>query len=89
MADQKLRTGIMKKVEELFADSCGKELRDIEQELGKLGFTETGADPAAIAFEHKTMELYLEIELDNARCVHGYFLVPFEEKQKKQRKFRW
>ncbi|HUH78382.1 MAG TPA: hypothetical protein VLY83_00645 [Methanoregula sp.] len=76
-------------VERLFKDSCNRPLRGIERALVPLGFREVGADPVAIAFEHPEMELYLEIGLGDARCVHSYLLVTFEEKGRKRRKFRW
>jgi hypothetical protein len=61
----------------------------LETDLHALGFVELGADQVAIAFEQVPMELYLEIELDDERRVHSYFIVPFDEKEKKRRKFRW
>ena len=61
----------------------------LEKDLHALGFVELGADQVAIAFEQVPMELYLEIELDDERRVHSYFIVPFEEKGKKRRKYRW
>ena len=42
-----------------------------------------------MAMEHRRDELYLEISLDEKYCVHSYLLLTFEEKNKKQRKFRW
>jgi len=61
----------------------------LEKDLHALGFVELGTDQVAIAFEQVPMELYLEIELDDERRVHSYFIVPFEEKEKKRRKYRW
>jgi len=61
----------------------------LEKDLHALGFVELGADQVAVAFEHVAMELYLEIELDDERHIHSYFIVPFEEKEKKRRKYRW
>jgi hypothetical protein len=78
-----------RKTERLISASCRLPLYHIEKELVDIGFTELGADPVAIAMEHPVDELYLEIWLDEARCVHSYLLVTFEEKNKKQRKFRW
>jgi hypothetical protein len=89
MIDKNQQSELMKKVEELFTESCARPLRDIEKELARLGFTEKGADPIAVALEHRSLELYLEIKLDEDRCIHSYFLIPFDEKEKKQRKFRW
>jgi len=63
-------------------------VQKVEKELAALGFVELGADQVAVAFEHRTMELYLEVELDEGK-IHSYFIVPFEEKEKKRRKYRW
>ncbi len=76
-------------VERLFTGSCHTPLARLERELLKLGFVEKGADPVAVALENIPMELYLEIELEGARCIHSYLIVPFGEKEKKRRKFRW
>ena len=76
-------------VERLFKDSCNRPVQGIEKALIPLGFKETGADPIAVAFEHPLMELYLEIELGDGRCVHSYLLVTFDERNKRRRKFRW
>ena len=84
---QQLRT--KRKTERLISGSCNFPLNRIEKELGDIGFIQLGADQVAIAMEHRPHELYLEILLDEGRCIHSYLLVPFEEKDKKQRKFRW
>jgi hypothetical protein len=84
---QQLRT--KRKTERLITGGCNLPLYRIEKELGDIGFIELGADPIAIAMEHRPHELYLEIGLDEGRCVHSYLLVTLEEKNKKQRKFRW
>jgi hypothetical protein len=76
-------------VERLFTGSRNTPLTRVEKELLMLGFVETGADPVALAMENKAMELYLEIELADSRFIHSYMIVPFGEKAKKQRKFRW
>lgn len=76
-------------VERLVSTHRRESLRKVEKDLHALGFVELGADQVAIAFEHVFMELYLEIELDDNRTIHSYFIVPFEEKEKKQRKYRW
>jgi hypothetical protein len=78
-----------RKTERLITGSCNLPLYRIEKELGDIGFTQTGADQVAIAMEHRPHELYLEILLDEGRCIHSYLLITFEEKNKKQRKFRW
>jgi hypothetical protein len=84
---QQLRT--KRNVERLFTSTCKTPVSKLERELFNLGFIETGADPVAIAMENRTMELYLEIELDDLQCIHGYQVLSFVEKAKKQRKFRW
>ena len=56
--------------------------------LDHLGFIFRIHREIAIATEHRPHELYLEILLDEGRCIHTYLLVTFEEKNKKQRKFR-
>jgi len=76
-------------VERLITGNRRMPLIRIEKDLALLGFTELGADLIAVAFEHKENELYLEIYLDDARSIHSYLLVTFDEKNKKQRKFRW
>lgn len=84
---QQLRT--KRKAERLITGNCRLPLYRIEKELAGIGFIETGADPIAMAMEHRHDELYLEIWLDEDRCIHSYLLITFEEKNKKQRKFRW
>lgn len=76
-------------VERLFTGSCRKPVSGFEKSLIPLGWTQTGGDQLALAFEQKFMELYLEIGLDDSQCVHSYLLVTFDEKNRKQRKFRW
>lgn len=76
-------------VERLFTGSCSTPLSRLEKELLVLGFAEVGADPVAVAMENRAMELYLEVELDGSGCIHSYLVLPFSEKAKKQRKFRW
>jgi hypothetical protein len=84
---QQLRT--KRKTERLISGSCNLPLYRIEKELSNIGFTQVGADQIAIAMEHRPHELYLEILLDEDRSIHSYLLVTYEEKNKKQRKFRW
>jgi hypothetical protein len=84
---QQLRT--RRKTERLITGNFNLPLYRIEKELGDIGFIELGADPVVIAMEHRPHELYLEIGLDESRCIHNYLLVTFEEKNKKQQKFRW
>lgn len=86
-AGQQLR--MKRNVERLFTGSCGMSLSLLEKELLIWGFVEVGADPVAVALENRAMELYLEIALDDSRCVHSYLILSFTEKTKKQRKFRW
>jgi hypothetical protein len=76
-------------VERLITGNRRAPLRKLEKELSALGFVELGADQVAVAFGHEAMELYLEIGLDDSRLIHSYFIVPFEEKEKKRRKYRW
>jgi hypothetical protein len=76
-------------VERLVTGNRRKPVPGLEKDLHALGFVQLGADQIAVAFEHAGMELYLEIELDDDRTLHSYFIVPFEEKEKKRRKYRW
>ena len=76
-------------VERLITGNRRAPVYKLEKELHALGFVELGADQVAAAFEHRAMELYLEIGLDDSRLIHSYFIVPFEEKEKKRRKYRW
>ncbi len=76
-------------VERLITGNRRVPLNKLEKELHALGFVELGADQVAVAFEHRAMELYLEIGLDDSRLIHSYFIMPFEEKDKKRRKYRW
>jgi hypothetical protein len=76
-------------VERLVTSHRREPVSRLEKDLHALGFVELGADQVAVAFEHASMELYLEIELDDDRHIHSYFIVPFEEKEKKRRKYRW
>jgi hypothetical protein len=76
-------------VERLVTSNRKAPVHKLEKELHALGFVELGADQVAVAFEHVLMELYLEIGLDDNRCIYSYFIVPFEEKKKKRRKYRW
>jgi hypothetical protein len=78
-----------RKTERLISGSCRLPVYRIEKVLAEIGFTQLGADPMSIAMEHRLHELYLEIRLDEDQCVHSYLLLTFEEKNKKQRKFRW
>lgn len=76
-------------VERLVTSHRRAPVKKLEKDLHALGFVEHGADQIAVAFEHVVMELYLEIELDDDRTIHSYFIVPFEEKEKKRRRYRW
>jgi len=76
-------------VERLISTNRRYPVSKIEKELHALGFVELGADQIAVAFEHQMMELYLEILLDDEGKIHSYFIVSFEEKEKRRRKFRW
>ena len=59
----------------------------IENDVAGIGVTQQCADQIALAMEHKADELYLEIGLDDNRCIHSYLLLTFEEKNKRHRKF--
>lgn len=48
-------------VERLITGNRRVPLNKLEKELHALGFVELGADQVAVAFEHRAMELYLEI----------------------------
>lgn len=76
-------------VERLISTSRRYPVKRVEKELSALGFVELGADQVAVAFEHVMMELYLEIALDGEGAIHSYIIVPFEEKEKQRRKYRW
>lgn len=89
MVDRNYQIGMMKTAESILDAAEGRSLESIERDLAGLGFAEIGADPAAVAMEQREMELYLEIELDPGRKVHGYVLIPFDEKVQKQERFRW
>jgi len=77
---QQLRT--KRKLSASISGSCNLPLTRIEKELVDIGFYPAGADQVAIAMEHRPHELYLEILLDEGRCIHSYLLVTFEEKNK-------
>ncbi|TAJ45681.1 hypothetical protein [Methanofollis fontis] len=89
MTDQKYQSGMMKTVEAILDDARNRSMENLERDLTGLGFVQIGADPAAVAMEHRGEELYLEMELDDAGVVHSYILIPFEEKKQKQERFRW
>jgi hypothetical protein len=89
MVNQGWQLRMKRLVERLITRERNLPLRKLENDLRTLGFIEIGADQVAVAFQHANMELYLEIELDDRRCIHSYFIVPFEEKEKKRRKYRW
>ncbi len=76
-------------VERLFIESCSKPVAGIENELQKLGFTQTGGDLRALQFGHREFELFLELMLDENQCVHSYRILTFVERDKPQPKFRW
>jgi hypothetical protein len=89
MVDRDYQIGTMKTVESILDAAEGRPLGSLERDLAGLGFTEIGADPAAVAMEQREQELYLEIGLDADGKVHGYVLIPFDEKVQKQEPFRW
>jgi hypothetical protein len=79
---------LMDRVEALFNRFGADEVHEIERELILLGFVQQGADPAVIAMEHSETGLFLEIDLDEEGRVHGYDLVPPEERGRKQERYR-
>ena len=87
--DRDCQIGMMETADSILDAAEGRALESIERDLAGLGFAEIGADPAAVAMEQREQELYLEIELDPDGRVHGYVLIPFEEKAQKQEPFRW
>jgi hypothetical protein len=89
MVDSNQQRTMMKKVETLFHRLDRTEPIQIEERLRELGFVERGADPAVILLIHPELNLYLDILLDEEGLIHGYELVPEEEWEKKQEKFRW
>ena len=89
MVNQGQQLRMKRKVERIFTGSCRRPIAGFEKDLASLGFVQRGGDQIAVAFENKPMELYLEINLDDARCVHSYLLVTLEEKNKRRRKYRW
>jgi hypothetical protein len=89
MVNKEQQIRVTKKVERLFEDARCEPVSLIEKDLVSLGFTEKGADPVAVAFDNAKLGLYLEIELDERRCIHSYILISHEEKDKRQKKFRW
>lgn len=89
MVDQDFRVEMMEKVEALFDRYGGKPFQEFAGVLQEWGFVQRGGDPATVVMEHADLELYLEIEQDDAGNVHGYALLPFEEIARKQEKFRW
>ncbi len=89
MVDQALRHVLMAKVEALFDSGEEADLHRIQQELADLGFVQKAGDSATIGMDHEQAALVLEIELDETGSVHGYELLPREEWEQKQEKFRW
>jgi hypothetical protein len=89
MVDKETQVALMDRVEELFNLNEADQLREIERKLTEFGFVQEGADPAALAMVHRPLELFIEIGIDEEGRVHGYELLPFEERAKKQERFRW
>lgn len=89
MVSRDLRVEMMERVEALFDAHGGKPFADIAGDLGDWGFVQKGGDPVTVVMEHGDLQLYLEVELDEAGMVHGYALLPFDEMARKQEKFRW
>lgn len=89
MADSRDQTTIMKKTEVVLERYADAGMQEIELKLSELGFIQRDADPAVMVMEHPLAELFLEIEIDEDGQLHGYELLPFDERDKKQEKFRW
>jgi hypothetical protein len=83
-----IQVDLMDRVEALFNRFRADEVHAIERELIQLGFVQKGGDPAVIAMEHPDTGLFLEIDLDEDGLVHGYDLIPPEERERKQEKYR-
>jgi len=84
-----MQVALMERVEDLFNLNDADQVREIERKLTEYGFVQKGADPAVLAMEHAGLELFIEIELDEDGRVHAYTLLPFDERAKKQERFRW
>jgi len=89
MVDRGQQLRIQRSVERLFTPSCGKAVGKYTTELGKLGFSQTGADPIALQFENPSFDLFVEVLLDRNQCVHSYQVLTFAERDARQQKFRW
>ena len=89
MAANPNQLDIMKKVEKLFLPGSGTGFGRIEKGLLELGFVQKGGDPAIAVFENRDVELLIDVELNEDGKLHGYEIFPFEDLDKRQRKFRW
>lgn len=79
----------MKKAEGVLERYADAGMQEIELQLLQLGFIQRDTDPAVLVLEHPEAELFLEIEIDEYGQMHGYELMPLDEKDEKQEKFRW
>lgn len=84
---QQLR--VRRAVERLFAKGSRKPAAGFEMELAGLGFVQTGGDPVILAFENPAVELSLELTLGTGQLVHSYEVLTFEERTRRQQKFRY
>jgi len=89
MVNREEQVELMKKTEALLERCCGAKTDRIEKELTALGFVQKGGDPATVMMEHAGLNLHLDIGLDETGNLHSYELLPFDELDKKQEKFRW
>lgn len=65
---------------------AGGRLRD---GTGRTGFCPDGGDPVILAFENPAVELSLELTLGTGQLVHSYEVLTFEERTRRQQKFRY
>ncbi|GAB7016263.1 hypothetical protein [Methanogenium cariaci] len=83
------RAEVKEKTEELLDESSRYTFTDIEKELLALGFIQRGSDPASAEFQHTGTGLMLDLEFNEEGDLHSYELLTTEEKDEKQRRFRW
>lgn len=86
-AGQQLR--MKRNIERLFTTSCGRPVMSYLKALAGLGFAQEGGDPAVLMLVHRASDLFLEVMLDENRCVHSYWIGTSAEREARHRKFRW
>jgi hypothetical protein len=89
MADSHNQATVMKRAETVLERYADASMQEIELKLSELGFIQRNADPVVLVMEHPEAELFLEIEIDEDGHLHGYELLPLDELDEKQEKFRW